>query len=188
MFKLIPSKLAGCYEVQPKVINDDRGRFVKIFHSPMLSSAGLITEFQEEYYSTSHQNVIRGMHFELPPMDHLKMVYCLEGDVLDVVIDLRVGSPTYGAFDLFNLSSSKANGVYIPKGMAHGFCALSKKVNMLYKVSTVYSPEHDAGIRWNSLGIPWPTQSPLLSLRDRGFPSLDNFKSPFTNETISNWR
>ncbi|MEI7516089.1 MAG: dTDP-4-dehydrorhamnose 3,5-epimerase [Betaproteobacteria bacterium] len=180
MFNFIPSKLAGCYEVQPKVIEDARGRFVKVFHAPAFAAAGLVSDFAEEYYSTSHQNVIRGMHFQLPPMDHVKMVYCIEGEVLDVVLDLRLGSPTYGQFDLFTLSATRANSVYIPKGMAHGFCALSEKVVMVYKVSTVYSPGHDAGVLWNSMSIPWPTEKPLLSERDTGFPTLEAFHSPFS--------
>ena len=179
MFNFIPSKLVGCYEVQPKVIEDARGRFVKVFHAPTFAAAGLDTNFAEEYYSISHQNVIRGMHFQLPQMDHVKLVYCIEGEVLDAVVDLRVGSPTYGQFELFELSAARANSVYIPKGMAHGFCARSEAV-MVYKVGTVYSPTHDVGLLWNSMGIPWPTEQPVISERDTGFPSFSDFTSPFT--------
>ena len=180
MFNFIPSKLAGCFEVQPKVIEDTRGRFVKVFHAPAFAAAGLATDFAEEYYSVSHKNVIRGMHFQLPPMDHVKMAYCIEGEVLDVVLDLRVGSPTYGQFDLITLSAARANSVYIPKGMAHGFCALSEQVVMVYKVGTVHSPGHDAGVLWSSMGVPWPTKQPLVSERDTGFPALGDFISPFS--------
>lgn len=179
MFKIEPSKLSGCYKFNPKVIGDQRGRFVKIFHEPSYATLGLETKFAEEYYSVSHKNVIRGLHFQVPPMDHVKMVYCLEGHALDVVLDLRVGSPTYGQFEMFELNAINSSSIYIPKGMAHGFCALSENTVMVYKVSTVYSPEHDAGILWNSVGIPWPISEAVLSTRDQSFPTLADFKSPF---------
>jgi dTDP-4-dehydrorhamnose 3,5-epimerase len=102
--------------------------------------------------------------------------------VLDAVVDLRVGSPTYGQYALFELSAAKANSIYIPKGMAHGFCALSAQAIMVYKVSSVYSPVHDAGVRWDSAGISWPTTEAVLSARDESFPPLDKFVSPFSYE------
>jgi dTDP-4-dehydrorhamnose 3,5-epimerase len=181
MLELKPSKLAGCYELQPKAFEDARGRFVKVFHAPTFAAQGLETAFAEDYYSVSCKNVIRGMHFQLPPMDHVKMVYCVEGEVLDAVVDLRNGSPTYGRFDLFELSAAKANSIYIPKGMAHGFCVRSERAILVYKVSTVYSPAHDAGVLWNSMGIPWPNTEPILSERDAAFPRLDTFVSPFNH-------
>ena len=180
MFKVEPSKLLGCYKFSPKIIGDMRGRFVKIFHEPSYAALGLETNFAEEYYSVSHKNVIRGLHFQVPPMDHVKMVYCLEGHALDVVLDLRVGSPTYGQFETFELNSINSSSIYIPKGMAHGFCALSENTIMVYKVSTVYSPEHDAGILWNSVGIPWPIRDAVLSVRDQDFSTFADFNSPFS--------
>lgn len=182
MFDLLPSKLAGCVELQPKVFDDARGRFVKVFHEQAFTALGLETDFAEEYYSVSHKNVIRGMHFQLPPMDHVKMVYCVQGEVMDVVVDLRVGSPTYGHHAVFELSASKANSIYIPKGMAHGFCARSEEAIMVYKVSTVYAPAQDAGILWNSLGVTWPTSEAILSVRDQSFPAFAQFESPFRYE------
>lgn len=179
MFDLKPSNLAGCFELQPKVFEDARGRFVKVFHEQIFAAQGLETNFAEEYYSVSSKNVIRGMHFQTPPMDHIKMVYCVEGEVMDTVVDLRVGSPTYGQYALFELSSAKANSIYIPKGMAHGFCVRSEQAIMVYKVSTIYSPAHDAGILWNSVGIPWPLEQPCISDRDKSFPSYADLKSPF---------
>ena len=98
------------------------------------------------------------------------------------VVDLRVGSLTYGQYALFELSAAKANSIYIPKGMAHGFCALSDQAIMVYKVSTIYSPGHDAGILWNSKGIPWPTTDGILSAHDQGFPTIEQFESPFRYE------
>ena len=131
MFVLNKSKIAGCFELQPKVFEDVRGRFVKVFHEQAFAAQGLQTDFVEEYYSVSYKNVIRGMHFQLPPMDHVKMVYCVEGEVLDAVVDLRVGSLTYGQYALFELTAAKANSIYIPKGMAHGFCVLANKRSWL---------------------------------------------------------
>ena len=148
----------------------------------MFAAHGLETKFTEEYYSVSHKNVVRGMHFQLPPMDHVKMVYCVEGEVMDAVVDLRVGSPTYGQYVLFELSAEKANSIYIPKGMAHGFCAMSEQAIMVYKVSTSYSPANDAGILWNSVGIPWPSSKVIMSARDESFLPLDKFASPFKYE------
>ncbi len=155
---------------------------MKVFHEQAFAAQGLETHFTEEYYSVSHKNVIRGMHFQLPPMDHVKMVYCVQGEVMDVVVDLRVGSPTYGQHAVFELSAAQANSIYIPKGMAHGFCARSEQAIMVYKVSTTYSPEHDAGILWDSLGVTWPTTDAILSARDQCFPALAQFESPFRYE------
>lgn len=174
------TKIAGCYEILPKVLRDERGHFVKTFHEDIFRESGLEPHFAEEYYSMSHKGVLRGLHFQLPPMDHVKMVYCVAGQVLDAVVDLRVGSPTYGQHEIFEMSSEKANMVYIPRGLAHGFYVLSDSAVMLYKVTSVYSSEHDAGILWNSVGIQWPDQAPIISKRDSGFPSLVNFVSPFS--------
>ena len=180
MFDIKPNKISGCFELQPKVFEDTRGRFIKVFHEQAFIEKGLETHFAEEYYSISNKNVIRGMHFQLPPRDHVKVVYCVQGEVMDVVVDLRIGSPTYGQYATFELSAEKANSIYIPKGMAHGFCVLSELAIMVYKVSTIYSPEHDAGISWDSMGIPWPTKEPCMSDRDKSFQPLTNFKSPFS--------
>ncbi len=182
MFDLKPSKIPGCFELQPKVFEDARGRFVKIFHEQAFAAHGLETAFSEEFYSVSHKNVIRGLHFQSPPMDGIKVVYCVKGEILDAAVDLRVGSPTYGQFDLFDLSSAKANIVYIPKGVAHGFCVLSEQAILVYKVSSMYSPSHDSGVLWNSVGIPWPITEVVLSARDSTFPRLDEFESPFRYE------
>jgi len=182
MFDIKTCKIKGCLELQPKVFADNRGKFVKVFHEQAFANLGLETNFVEEYYSVSNKHVIRGLHFQLPPMDHVKMVYCVQGEAMDVVVDLRLNSPTYGQHVSFKLSSSKANSIYIPKGLAHGFCALSENTIMVYNVSTVYSPEHDAGISWDSVGIEWPTQEANLSQRDLSFCTLTEFNSPFKYE------
>ncbi|MGF1495720.1 MAG: dTDP-4-dehydrorhamnose 3,5-epimerase [Elainellaceae cyanobacterium] len=171
--------IPGCYEIHPKIFRDDRGSFVKTFHQEVFTSHGLNTTFAEEYYSVSHKNVLRGMHFQLPPMDHTKLVYCVLGKVLDVVVDLRVGSPTYGKCQQFELSADKANLVYIPPGLAHGFYVTSEIAIMMYKVSTVYAPDLDAGIRWDSIAFSWSNENPIISQRDQNFQSFAEFNSPF---------
>ena len=179
MFELNPTQLTGCFELQPKVFEDARGHFVKVFHTQAFAAHDLETNFAEEYYSVSNKNVIRGLHFQMPPMEHVKVVYCVHGAVLDVVVDLRVDSPTYGQSAVLKLSAAKANSLYIPKGMAHGFCSLYDHSVMVYKVSTVYAPTQDAGILWNSVGVAWPTTQAILSARDQTFEPIDQFVSPF---------
>jgi len=177
--KIICTKIPGCYEFFPIIHEDTRGIFVKTFHSPTFKKHGLNTIFKEDYYSTSLKNVIRGLHFQLPPNDHVKIVYCISGIVKDIVVDLRLGSPTYGKHLSIDLSSKRGNMIYIPKGMAHGFCGLSKFSTLVYKTSTVHSPKKDTGIRWDSAGISWPNRTKIISKRDRSFLALKDFKSPF---------
>lgn len=179
MFEILPSLLPGCIELRPRIVSDIRGRFVKTFHKQAFEEIGLNTDWTEEYYSVSIKNVLRGLHFQLPPYDHEKLVYCTSGTVFDVVLDLREDSPTFRCYAAFNLDAEKSNIIYIPKGMAHGFLTLSETAVMMYKVSTVYTPEYDTGILWNSAGIPWPVVEPILSERDKKFPLLKNFCSPF---------
>ncbi len=174
--------IPGCLELILKPFKDERGTFVKTFHHDLFAANKLITQFAEEYYTFSRHGVLRGLHFQVPPMDHVKVVCCISGSVLDAVLDLRKGSPTYGGYELFELSAEKANMLYIPTGLAHGFYVTGDHAVMLYKVTTLHSPPHDAGIRWDSAGIAWPNAHPIISPRDRGFPSLADFSSPFIFE------
>lgn len=182
MFILRESGIPGCYEIQPRILDDARGRFVKVFHQDEFKRLGLETDFPEEYYSNSHRGVIRGMHFQIPPSEHVKLVYCVQGVVQDVVLDLRKGSPTYGHSVAIMLSAEQGNCVYIPKGLAHGFCATSDIATLVYKVSTVYDPQNDAGVHLNSFGFNWSTSEPLISDRDARFKFLSEFNSPFVYE------
>lgn len=176
------TSIPGCFEIYPHVVSDDRGCFVKVFHVEAFAAHGLETVYVEEYYSVSRYGVIRGLHFQTPPMDHAKLVYCVEGRVQDVALDLRRGSPSYGRYELFELSAERANMVYLPQGIAHGFCVLSDAATLVYKVSTVYSVKHDAGVLWSSANIPWSVTDPILSARDRAHPPLVDFVSPFVYE------
>lgn len=171
--------LPGCLQLFPRASRDARGWFVKTFHEEQFAAARLATHFAEEYYSVSRRNVLRGLHFQTPPRDHAKLVYCTEGTVLDVVVDLRVGSPTFGRHRRFTLSAAARNALYIPSGLAHGFYVMSARATLIYKTTTVHSPAHDAGILWSSCGIRWPTRRPILSERDGRFPAFAEFASPF---------
>jgi len=171
--------IPGCYQLFPQIRTDARGRFVKTFQKDVFAEHGLITEFAEEYYSVSHKGVLRGLHFQTPPHEHYKLVYCLDGRVLDAIVDLRAGSPTYKQAATIELSAESGNMLYIAPGVAHGFYALSDDVVMQYKVTSMYAANNDAGIRWDSAGINWPASVPLVSERDANFPRLAEFESPF---------
>lgn len=177
--------IPGCYELFPQVLKDERGCFVKTFHQDTFALHGLTTRFAEEYYTNSHRRVLRGLHFQVPPMDHVKIVTCVAGSVVDAAVDLRAGSPSYGKHLIFELSAEKANMLYLPAGIAHGFYVQSEAAILLYKVTSAYSPAQDEGILWSSAGISWPDQDPILSQRDRSFPPLANFRSPFVFGTES---
>lgn len=172
--------IPGCYEIAPPVFRDERGSFIKTFHKDEFIKHGLATEWKEEYYSVSKHRVLRGLHFQLPPHDHEKLIYCTEGGVMDVIIDLRVGSPAYGKYVAVELTAEKANMVYLPRGVAHGFYVTAPSATMLYKVSTQYAQAHDTGLLWNSVGIDWPDDKPVLSDRDKSFSAFCDFISPFS--------
>lgn len=177
--ELIKTKIPGFFEILPRVHKDNRGNFVKIYQKSIFSKYFSDTNFVEEYYSSSIKNVIRGLHFQLPPHDHAKVVCCLSGEIFDVVVDMRIGSPTYGKYKTVVLSAEKNSLLYIPSGLAHGFCVLSNNATLLYKVTSEYSTEHDSGILWNSVSIPWPINKPIISERDTNFVNFNTFKSPF---------
>ncbi len=177
--QFIPSRIPGCYIVQFPVTQDPRGHFVKTIQRSVFEERGLEADFRECFYTTSYVNVLRGMHFQLPPSDHAKLVYCTAGAIYDVALDLRVGSPTFGTFEVYELSHSASNAVYLPRGIAHGFYVRQGPATMVYHVTQEYDPQHDAGIRWDSFDAPWPTENPVISLRDASFTSLADFVSPF---------
>jgi dTDP-4-dehydrorhamnose 3,5-epimerase len=179
MFDIRETAIEGCLELQPVLRADARGQFVKTFHSEFFSSHNLETNFREQYYSVSRKGVLRGFHFQRPPQAHNKLVYCTSGEILDVVIDLRVGSKTYGDHISLDISFGTGNILYLPEGLAHGFYAVTD-ATIVYNVSTVYSPEDDGGVLWSSAGVEWPDKTPNISERDLTFPRLDNLESPFS--------
>ena len=177
--EFIPTELPGLCLIRPRLFQDARGSFVKTYHRDAFRKAGLDFAPREEFFSTSAKNVLRGMHFQLPPAAHAKLVYCLAGGVLDVVLDLRKNSPTFGRFQARELNVANREMFFIPVGFAHGFLALTENATMVYQTDTVYSPAHDAGVRWDSFGFDWPVKNPVLSERDKNFCALAEFPSPF---------
>lgn len=177
--KIHPTKLAGVFIIENDNFHDERGSFVKVFHEDIFTSYGLESSFKESFYSVSKKDVIRGMHFHLPPKDHTKLVYVTHGALIDVVLDIRENSKTYGEYVTTKLTSDNNTMVYIPTGFAHGFLSLENDTCMTYLQTGVYSKEHDAGIEVNSFGFDWGIKKPILSLRDTTFPTLKEFKTPF---------
>lgn len=169
---------------KPQVINlpaftDFRGLFVKTFHETTLKEQGISFDLKESYFSISNKDVIRGMHFQLPPHQHAKIVFCPQGAILDVILDLRQDSAAFGKYMMQVLSADNHKAFYIPEGFAHGFKALTADAMTYYLVSSEYSKDHDAGIRYDSFDFDWEVSKPILSERDRSFPALTDFNSPF---------
>lgn len=158
---------------------DERGSFTKIYNSNNLEKLDIDFDIKEIYYSQSGKNVIRGMHFQMPPFQHKKMIHVISGKVMDVLLDIRKMSPTYGKHMIVNLPCDAKKVLYIPEGIAHGFKSLTDYTVMEYCVSSVYNGSADAGIRYDTCGIDWGTENFIISERDRTFISFEKFHSPF---------
>jgi len=176
--RIVDTLLPGCVLLEAPRFEDARGSFVKTFHRDVFAELGIRLDVAEEYYSVSHRGVIRGMHFQVPPHDHDKLVLCTRGEVLDVVVDLRRGAG-HGRVASTTLSADNRRVLFVPRGVAHGFVARTDEATMLYKTSTVHAPESDRGVRWDSFGFDWGVDAPVLSDRDRRHPALAEFDSPF---------
>lgn len=177
--KVVPTKLYGVFIIETDSFEDDRGVFIKTFHEDVFKEHGLASDFKESFYSISKKGVIRGMHFHLPPKDHTKLVYVTKGSLLDVVLDIRKDSPTYGEYLTTELTGNNHTMVYIPTGCAHGFLTLEDNTHMIYLQTGVYSKDHDAGIHIDSFGINWGVAEPILSKRDKEFKGFKDFQTPF---------
>jgi len=169
--------LPGCFSTRLPTFEDDRGSFQKLFHAGGFDAylPGFLP--REVYLSSSARGVLRGMHFQLPPDDHAKVVVCLGGKVTDVLLDLRPGK-TYGRTVTVELLPEGQNAVLIPKGIAHGFYAQSNDSALLYLVETVHSPDNDMGVLWSSFGYTWDSGTPILSARDTKHPPFAEFCPP----------
>ena len=154
---------------------DDRGQFVKFFTDDYYRENKLKFNIEEVYYSVSNKKVVRGMHFQLPPKDHDKIVFVSQGEILDVCLDLRKRSNTFGKVFNIKLNAENNKGMFIPKGFAHGFETLSDIAVVHYLQSTSYSKEHDFGILWNSIPHRWSVKKPIISDRDKGFITLKEY-------------
>lgn len=174
--EIVKTELNGVYIIKNPVFNDARGTFTKIYNEDKFGEFNICTDFKESYYTISKKDVIRGMHFQRQPYDHNKLVYVPKGKIMDVILDLRQNSSTYKKFITVELSDSNGYSVYIPKGLAHGFKSLEDDTIVVYQVSTVYNASCDSGIRWNSFGVNWDIDEPIISDRDKSFDELKKFK------------
>jgi dTDP-4-dehydrorhamnose 3,5-epimerase len=175
-------RLHGTYEIKSDPHHDDRGYFMRVYDESCFCGNELNTRWVQESESFSkHNGTIRGLHFQNPPHSEIKLVRVVAGAVMDVFVDLRKESKTFGKWDSIILNSTMHNMVYVPKGFAHGFCTLSSNTIVLYKMDSAYCPEFQSGIKWNdlTLNITWPTKDPHISERDTKLPSFDEFVSPF---------
>ncbi|MHC1602336.1 MAG: dTDP-4-dehydrorhamnose 3,5-epimerase [Methermicoccaceae archaeon] len=161
--------------IKPKVFEDERGFFMESYQREAFEEAGIRGEFIQDNHSRSTHGVLRGLHFQHPPYEQAKIVRCTRGVIFDVAVDIRRGSPTFGEHVWAILSEHNHRMLYVPKGFAHGFCVLSEVAEVQYKVDAPYAPDHEAGLIWNDpdVGIQWPIDEPILSEKDRRWPTLD---------------
>ncbi|HWV43440.1 dTDP-4-dehydrorhamnose 3,5-epimerase [Pseudorhodoplanes sp.] len=176
--------LPGVKLLSPTRISDDRGFFSETFRQDVLTAHGIAVSFVQDNHSHSTaEGVVRGLHFQSPPFAQAKLVRVVRGRILDVVVDIRRGSPTYGRHLSVELSAENWQQLLVPAGFAHGFCTLAPGCEVLYKVDAYYSAAHDRGLLWNdpALGIDWPVtpDAVILSDRDRRHPTLAALDSPF---------
>ncbi len=159
---------------------DRRGWFAKVFQASLVEAEGGDPTVAEVYLSGSANGVVRGLHVQVPPHAHAKTVACVAGAVLDVVVDLRRGSPTEGRAASFRLDALAPSRLHVPVGLAHGFQVLTAEALMAYVVGTEHAPDHDVGVRYDSVEVAWPVAPATVSDRDLAFPPLAGFVSPFT--------
>jgi dTDP-4-dehydrorhamnose 3,5-epimerase len=180
---VVPTAIADVLILTPRRIRDGRGFFCEVYSEERFAEAGIRTRFVQDNLSVSAQaGTVRGLHFQAPPFAQDKLVRVGRGRVLDVAVDIRRSSPTYGRYVSIELSA-EGRQLFVPAGFAHGFCTLEPDTEVLYKVSAPYAATHDRGLAWNdpALGIPWPVTADeaILSDRDRHHPLLAALDSPF---------
>jgi dTDP-4-dehydrorhamnose 3,5-epimerase len=174
------TSLSGVCELRPRVIRDERGFFLETYHRAKFAELGITDSFLQDNHSCSTKGTLRGLHYQ---MRHPQAKLCrvVEGEALDVAVDIRFGSPTFGEWTSVLLSAEKQNQIYIPAGFAHGFLALTERVQFLYKCSAFYDPADQQGILWSDpdLHISWGMANPLVLERDSKYPCLANVPTEF---------
>lgn len=175
--QIIKTSIEGLIELQPRIFEDERGCFFETFNQATFESLGLPAHFLQDNQSFSYKGVLRGLHFQKSPFAQGKLVRVVSGRVLDVGVDIRPGSATFGQYEIFDLDAKRGNMAYIPEGFAHGFVTLEDTI-FTYKCTNVYSKESESGIHWNdpTLQIDWQVQSPIVSMKDQ---ELYTFQSIF---------
>jgi dTDP-4-dehydrorhamnose 3,5-epimerase len=171
--EVLPTRLAGLVLLAPRVFGDERGFFVETYRERDWAAHGIPTRFVQDNHSRSRRGTLRGIHFQTHPGQG-KLVRCARGRVLDVVVDLRRGSPTFGEWEAVELDDVRHHQLWIPIGFGHGFCVLSEEADFAYKCTAVYDPQTEAGIRFDDpdVGIEWPAIELVYSERDRTAPRL----------------
>jgi len=162
--------------IEPKIFEDERGFFMETYKMPDFVAADIKANFVQDNHSRSAKGILRGLHYQNTPFAQGKLVRVGRGEIFDVAVDIRKGSPTWGKWIGVILSEENRNILYIPETFAHGFCVLSEVAEVLYKTTDVYSAEAEAGIIWNDedLNIEWPVKEPILSEKDENLPTLKN--------------
>jgi dTDP-4-dehydrorhamnose 3,5-epimerase len=182
--KFIETKISDVIIIEPTVFGDTRGYFLESYNKKKFEEVVGKTSFIQDNESKSSKGVLRGLHFQKPPFEQAKLVRCIEGEVLDVAVDIRKNSKTYGQHVAVLLSGENKRQLFVPRGFAHGFLVLSDTATFAYKVDNTYAPEFDAGIRWNDkeLNIQWGLEESevLVSAKDAELPFFLEFDSPFT--------
>jgi dTDP-4-dehydrorhamnose 3,5-epimerase len=183
-FEFKKTEIPEVVEVQPKIFEDERGIFSEIFTLRGFSEIGITEPLTQVNYSRSSKGVLRGMHYQLPPHAQSKLVSCPLGEVFDVAVDIRQGSPTYGTWVGRVLSAENKTMLYIPEGFAHGFCVISEEAEVVYYCNNQYAPDSEGGLSWkdSTVGITWPIENPVLAERDAAFPVLSEAKNTFKYE------
>ena len=178
---IIETKLPGLLIIEPKVFGDKRGYFFESYNKEAFNLAGLEEEFVQDNESFSGKGVLRGLHFQNPPFEQGKLVRVASGAVIDVSVDIRKHSPTYGKWEAIEISAENKRMLWIPPGFAHGFVSLSENNLFLYKCTNVYHKESENSIIWNdpNLNIDWGVENPLISDKDKEAPGFDQLVSPF---------
>ncbi|MFC1883493.1 dTDP-4-dehydrorhamnose 3,5-epimerase [Thermodesulfobacteriota bacterium] len=169
------STLPGVIIIEPVVYKDKRGLFLETFHQGKYSGGGINDIFVQDNHSFSMKNTLRGLHYQLKN-PQAKLIYAITGEIYDVAVDIRRGSPHFGKWMGVILSAENRKQIYVPKGFAHGFCVLSETADVIYKCSDFYSPGDEYGVLWSdpSIGIDWPVENPLLSEKDSRNPQLND--------------
>ncbi len=174
--KLIETGFDGLIAIEPDIFSDERGHFFECYHQIKYKNAGIPTDFLQDNQSFSEKGVLRGLHFQKKPFEQGKLVRVITGKALDVVVDLRPNSKTFGKHFSYLLDSSLNNLLYVPEGFAHGFVTLEKTI-FHYKCTNIYNKESDSGIIWNdtTLNIDWQIQNPIISEKDQTLPTFQDF-------------
>lgn len=169
------TSLPGVLLLEPKIFRDERGFFTETFNTRSLAGSGVPSEFVQDNHSRSARGVVRGLHYQLRSPQG-KLVHVARGRIFDVAVDIRLGSPHFGAWFGTELDDENLASLWIPPGFAHGFCVLSDVADVIYKCTTLYDPADDRGILWNdpAVGIEWPVESPVVSLKDSRLRKLSD--------------